>query len=71
LSADEMLGLLNMELPCDLNVRYTIIRVPPIPRIFTTNRNPLDIFPPGDTPEQTAGLAARYRVMNVTGRLWG
>ena len=73
LSTEECLGLINPEFPCTLNVRYGVIKIPALPRIFTTNRTLTQydhIFPQGNNALQAAALARRYRPIYITEPMW-
>ena len=73
LTVEECLGLIQMELPITLTVRYKTVKVPPIPRIFTTNVSMEfhdSIFPAGANPNQVRALARRYRTVHVNAPMW-
>ena len=76
MTVNECLVLLQSELPATIQARYSPITVPPIPRIFTTNRTLAHpqhdhIFPPPETTQQADALARRYRVIHITQAMWG
>ena len=65
ISAEEALGLLCCEGKFQLRVLYGTVEIPPIPRIFTTNLDPMDIFPPGSSQDQTDAFRSRFRAVHV------
>jgi hypothetical protein len=74
MSAEQVIHLLDSSMPQTIKVRYNDITVPPIPRIFTTNKKllwPFDhIFPSGTSPDQQNGILRRCRYLVVKSPMW-
>jgi hypothetical protein len=70
LSVEACLTLFNMQDPGTIEARYGNVYVPPLPRLFLTNKQPHELMPQNCSDAQQAGLRRRYQTIHVTQRIW-